>query len=681
MNTQLFIDNEDIATRFGISLGAGAFDELLAFPPLKEPEKNNWPDEEGIEVDLETPCLQKKEISLSFLRQGAEGADEAFVAFLGRPGYRTFRIPALQKEWRLRLLSQSALNLKGADGAAFTLKLADDFPYRPAPGGVAGGGLPLPVSDFTLDGVSLDRYGVAVESGRDECLQSASVKPGLSRQFAGSDGIWYDTGQVVFDSKEVHFRCCLAAASMERFWACYDAFFHAWLQPGERLLSYRPGGKTYPCYYKQTSGFRLVSPEAPVVAAFNLTLVCTALQGKGDTAYLLAAEDGALVSTEDDYLIDLTPRSFMPTLVSASPASSASLVSPVPHASALHAPVAPRSAETVVPTFAGAAPLPPVGTTGEADAIGPLHVRKATGQTIATEETEETGDVIAAVTAGDTEYRTRKISEMPEVSFTADLFIPAVQQATGRNVRLAADLLTSSGESGGGGGGATTLGGLKNVSRLADSAPDGSILVKKEGIYQPEEGVVSQVEALMTKVFPFTLAFEGGGTFEKGSAPDITLRWEYDRAITTQTLNGETLLPSLRTCTFEKVSADTVYTLAATAGNLSVGQTVQVIFRQKKYWGTFASAQLTDAQIQAFETAWATRRQAATCFDCTGGKYPYYILPASLAGGIEFWVGGLRNTDWHEEVRTLTNASGYTEPYAIFRLNSIQTGVLNIEIK
>lgn len=670
MNTQLFIDNEDVLTRFGISLGAGAFDELLAFPPLKEPEKNNWPEEEGIEVDLATPCLQKKELTFSFLREGAEGMDDAFIAFLSRPGYRTFRIPALQKEWRLRLLSQSALHLKGTEGAAFTLKLADDFPYRPAPGGVAEGGLPLPVSDFTLDGVSLDRYGLVVESGRDECLQSASVKPGLSRQFAGSDGIWYDTGQVVFDSKEVNFRCCLAAASMERFWACYDAFFHAWLQPGERLLSYRPGVKTYPCYYKQTSGFRLISAEAPVVAAFNLTLVCTALQDKGNSAYLLASEDGTLVATEDDYLIDLTPTLFMPTAAAASPASLVSLVASVPHQPAFHEPV-PHG-----PALCATAPsTPSASLRAEADAEASDGAGLAT--TVGT-----TSEVTAAAAAGDTEYRTRKISEMPEVSFTTDLFIPAVHQGTGRNVRLAADLLASSGEGGGGGGsGATTLGGLKNVSRLADSAPDGSILVKREGIYQPEEGVISQVESLMTKVFPFTLTFEGAGTFEKGSAPDITLRWEYDRAVTTQTLNGEALLPSLRTRTFEKVSADTAYTLAATAGNLSVSQTVQVLFRQKKYWGVSASAPLTDEQIRAFETAWATRGQAATRFDCTGGKYPYYILPASLADGIEFWVGGLRNTDWHKEVRALTNASGYTESYAIFRLNSIQTGVLNIEIK
>lgn len=616
MNTQLFIDEEEVSARFGVVLGAGAFDELLAFPPLKEPAKNNWPDEEGIEVDLETPCLQPKELSLTFLRQGPGEPGDPFLTFLSRPGYRTFRLPALQKEWRLRLVGRSAQKQPGEAGAAFTLQLADDFPYRPAAKAPQGGGIGLPVSAFTLDGISLDRYGLAVESAPEECSQAAAVKTGLTRQFAGSDGVWYDAGQVVFDSREITLRCCLAAVSVERFWACYDAFFHALVQPGERRLGLRAEGKEYGCYYKQTSGFRLISLDGPVAAAFNLTLVLTAWQGAPNVAYLLSAEDGARVSTEDDYLIDVTPAAYMPTLVSASPA----------------------------------------------------------------------GDALPAASAGgETEYRTRKISEMPEIASTDNLIVPAVHRTTGRNVHIAADLLTAGAGGTGGGGiggsGATTLGGLKNVARAADSAADGSILVKKEGVYQPEEGMLDDLESLMEKVFPFTLTLEGGGVFEKGSPRTITLRWDYDRAITAQTLNGETLPLSLRTKNWDNVGEDTAYTLSAVAGRLTAEKTVQALFRLKKYWGVSASAHLTDAQICALSSDWAVRGQAATRFDCAGGQYPYYILPASMAAGIEYWIGGLRNTDWHAETRPLTNASGYTEPYVIFRLNHIQTGVLNIEIK
>lgn len=629
MNTQLFIDNVDTFARFGISPGAGAFDELLAFPSLKEPAKNNWPDEEGIEVDLETPCLQPKELSLPFIGQGNPSADDAFMAFLSRPGYHTFRFPALQKEWRLRLLSRSASGLPGAEGGAFTLRLADDFPYRPVATRPEGGGIPLPASVFFLDDIPLDRYALVVEAGQEDCNQPAAVKAGLTRQFAGSDGLWYDTGQVVFDSREVTLRCCLAAATVERFWSCYDALLHALVQPGERRLRWETEGKEYACYYKQTSGFRLLALDGPVVAAFHLTLVFTGRQNQANIAYLLAAEDGSQVLTEDNYLIDITPAAYMPTLIEAS---------------------LPTSGRLAREASSGSASWP---------------ASLASGAWQASEETQ---------------FRTRKISEMPEVTSTDNLFVPALHQSTGRNVRLSADLLTAGG-GGTGGSGATTLGGLKNVARGADSAADGSILVKKEGVYQPEEGMLGDVEALMAKVFPFTLTLEGGGTFEKGSSQTITLRWEYDRPITAQTLNDETLPISLRTKIWEAVSEDTEYTLSAAAGNLTATRTARVLFRLKKYWGVSAAAWLTDEEILRLHAGWAVRPHAPTRFDCTDGKYPYYILPASLAEDIEFWVGGLRNTDWQAETRPLTNASGHTEPYVIYRLNRIQTGVLNIEIK
>lgn len=100
-----------------------------------------------------------------------------------------------------------------------------------------------------------------------------------------------------------------------------------------------------------------------------------------------------------------------------------------------------------------------------------------------------------------------------------------------------------------------------------------------------------------------------------------------------------------------------------------------------KYYGVSVHEALTDEEILALTSSWAERPLKVTVFDCSGGKYPYYILPASMISDIQFWIGGLRNSDWVEEVRTVTNVYGYTESYTIFRLNSIQTGVLNIEVK
>lgn len=229
-----------------------------------------------------------------------------------------------------------------------------------------------------------------------------------------------------------------------------------------------------------------------------------------------------------------------------------------------------------------------------------------------------------------------------------------------------------------------TLGEINNVSQEADeSSETNDVIVRLAGASQwtVNSTLLADVLQLKEKVFPFTMSLTGGGTFEKGSAQTIGLSWSYDREITSQSINGEALDVDVRTRQYEDIDSDTSYTLSAECGGQIYTKSAAVLFRLKKYYGVSDKEALTNEEILALSTLWAERGQGSTVFDCTGGKYVYYILPASMASGIQFWVGGLRNSDWVEEVRDITNAYGHTEKYIIFRLNSIQTGVLNIEVK
>ncbi len=233
-------------------------------------------------------------------------------------------------------------------------------------------------------------------------------------------------------------------------------------------------------------------------------------------------------------------------------------------------------------------------------------------------------------------------------------------------------------------GSATTLGELTNVSGDADDTSEtNDILVRNAGSeeWSINSTLLSQVSQLMTKVFPFTLNLSGGGTYEKGSTQTVTLSWTYDRSIESQSVNNEALDNAVRTKQYPGVSIDTNYTLNAISGGQSYTKSVAAQFKLKKYYGVSANKAITNEEIITLTGSWAERTQASTVFNCTGGKYPYYILPASMTPGIQFWIGGLRNTDWTEETKSITNAYGYTENYTIYRLNSIQTGVLNIEVK
>ena len=233
-------------------------------------------------------------------------------------------------------------------------------------------------------------------------------------------------------------------------------------------------------------------------------------------------------------------------------------------------------------------------------------------------------------------------------------------------------------------GGAATLGELDNVDDEADSVSDtDDILVRLAGTseWTINTALFSQVSQLMSKVFPFTMTLSGGGTYEKGSSQTINISWTYDRDIESQSINNESLLIGIRAKQYANVATDTTYTLKAIQGGQTYTKSVSAQFKVKKYYGVSANGTLTNDEILALSSTWAGRTQGSTVFDCTGGKYPYYILPTSMVSGIQFWIGGLRNTDWKEETREVTNTFGHKESYTIYRLNSIQTGVLNMEVK
>lgn len=130
------------------------------------------------------------------------------------------------------------------------------------------------------------------------------------------------------------------------------------------------------------------------------------------------------------------------------------------------------------------------------------------------------------------------------------------------------------------------------------------------------------------------------------------------------------------------VRANQKLTVTATYGSQRASKVYNIFFKYKKYWGVSTNASLTSAQVLTLgNSTWAdSKAMGATTFDCTGGKYVYYVVPSSLETP-EFWVGGLKNTDVVTTRATVTNASGGSATYSIIRLANIQTGVLSVQFK
>ena len=195
--------------------------------------------------------------------------------------------------------------------------------------------------------------------------------------------------------------------------------------------------------------------------------------------------------------------------------------------------------------------------------------------------------------------------------------------------------------------------------------------------------------------FPLNLALAGGGTWEMGSSTKPVVSITAARKGSDVTSSCSIVVqpqPSLagslssdkRTWT-ASTNISNVYNIkvSATLNTQSVTKSVIYYFKYKKYYGTSSNATLTNAQILALGgSTWAdSRSMGATNFDCTGGKYPYYVIPADIYTGLEVWVGGLKNSDITVTNITLTNASGSSKAYKVVRLTNIQTGILSIQFK
>lgn len=303
MTGRFYIDGKDAYSEFGIFIAEGGYNELLSYAPLKAVESNDWPEEDGQEFDLSAPALDTRELVLKFAAHRVQRVG-AFVELLSDHAYHTFDFRSIGRTYKLRLASQSALNLAGRL-ETFSLKFDNDFPLPDNYTYVEPQSELVAQSGYELNARSLAEYGVYILKGSDaEIQKSPAVKKNLLQNLKGQHGATYDGEVVAFQTKEVKLSCLMRAKTMDEFWRNYNALLYDLIRPGERSLYVDNTGYEYPCYYKSCSTTQF-HPVGRIWFQFNLTLVFTSFR-VGDDEYLLASEDGEWVMSEDGvFAIDL----------------------------------------------------------------------------------------------------------------------------------------------------------------------------------------------------------------------------------------------------------------------------------------------------------------------------------------------------------------------------------------
>lgn len=213
------------------------------------------------------------------------------------------------------------------------------------------------------------------------------------------------------------------------------------------------------------------------------------------------------------------------------------------------------------------------------------------------------------------------------------------------------------------------------------------------------EEVDKDLTKLISSVFPLEFkSISGGGNFEIGKVVIPKISWAVnikgeadlvkpEKAFVNNSTEG--VRKDLVSFIGEEITMNTPgivpYKILVEYKNLNATQTVNYNFFYQRYYGTSSKTSLGTLDVLNLSNKSFTNNSyklPPTKFDCTGGKYPYYVIPKALYNSnLEFWVGGLKNTDLViKDVNVITN-TGLEIVYTTIRLSNIQTGILSIEIK
>lgn len=270
MKGRLYIDGNDAYLQYGVYVVKGGWNELVAMPPLKSVDTNDWQEEDGVEADLSDPVLNTREVQVKFAVAGLYSRFRAMVAMLSDGAYHEFDCEEIGRKYKLRLVSEGSRQSM-RDLETTTLKFADDFPldgytYLYPTTGI------MQVYDYIIDGSFLSRYGVRVLRGSlDEVKKNANVKTNLLRNINTQVGAIYDNFKVTFKSKDVKLTCLMRADSLTELWRNYDALLYDLIRPYTHVFYSSTNEAMWYCYYKQCSVSEFY-PDGKIWLKFALTL-------------------------------------------------------------------------------------------------------------------------------------------------------------------------------------------------------------------------------------------------------------------------------------------------------------------------------------------------------------------------------------------------------------------------
>lgn len=310
MQGRLLIDGVDAYTTYGVFVTVGGLNQLVQYPQPKKFTTNNWKERNGEEIDNRPFVYETRNITIPFAIEGDESDYQTFVNSLTSSVYHTFNFAYIGYSIELRYVSCSSFQF-GNEIGLFSIELADDGSFLD--------NYTFSISETSygdtsnyLNGNSLNYYGIRILDGIKEIKKMPGAKSNLSNSLSYKDGTVYGETDVTFEKRQVTLSMMIEADDTTDFWAQYTAFFYSlshvdddtnhegkWqnLELSEmsgRYLSIYYVGQSISDIYLKTNG--------GMIATFSLTIV---VEDNTDDLTFLTTEDGEIVVTQDNYIVNL----------------------------------------------------------------------------------------------------------------------------------------------------------------------------------------------------------------------------------------------------------------------------------------------------------------------------------------------------------------------------------------
>lgn len=315
MKGSVIINGTDIHD-FGVFILRGGDFDFLPFPERKEPKQNNWYEYDGLDVDLSEVYFKERSVEVHFYLSAKSPLEYEFYLNefyrLIATGYIDLYTREFVRTFRLRYLTVREYNHTGGlykpgdKRGRFKVSFSMDNPLQlftnPAIR-IPASSKNYPLSGVSLNGYDLAKFGIVVNECYSSMFAQAAIKAPLTRSFSKQTGLQaYPANNPTFEAKEIIVNCTMAANSCEEFYHNYEALFNHVSQTGELIIGTYLGQAA--CYYSKMENFKKHGVfSRGVMVSFSLRFIQL---DTGLITYVLLAEDGSALLTEDGEYIEIT---------------------------------------------------------------------------------------------------------------------------------------------------------------------------------------------------------------------------------------------------------------------------------------------------------------------------------------------------------------------------------------